>query len=89
MPFRILSEQGMTDDEFYEFCQSNPDLRIERSARGEITIIRGTGGETGFRNAKLTSRLYAWAERDGRGVSFDSSTEFMLPNGAARMADAA
>jgi Uma2 family endonuclease len=88
-PIRILSEEGMTDDEFYDFCQSNPDLRIERSAQGEITIMPGTGFETGFRNAKLTSRLDVWAEADGRGVSVDSSTEFMLPNGAARMADAA
>src|SRR5262245_913998 len=36
----------------------------------------------------LTCRLFAWAEPDGRGVAFDSSTEFRLPNGAARMADA-
>ena len=83
------SEGRMTDDEYYDFCQSNPDLRIERSAQEEITIIPGTGGETGFRNAKLTSRLDAWAEPDGRGVTFDSSTEFILPNGAARMPDAA
>ena len=87
-PVRILSEQGMTDDEFYDFCQANPDLRIERTAQGEITILPGTGGETGYRNIILSSRLYTWAESDGRGVAFDSSTEFRLPNGAARMPDA-
>jgi Uma2 family endonuclease len=88
-PVRMLSEEGMTDDEFYDFCQDNPDLRIERSARGEITVMPGTGGETGYRNANLTSQLVVWAEPDGRGVVFDSSTEFRLPSGAVRMADAA
>src|SRR5881398_3154153 len=85
-PVRMLSEEGMTDDEFYDFCQANPDLRIERSARGEITIMPGTGGETGYRNADLTSQLVVWAKADGRGVAFDSSTEFRLPSGAVRMA---
>ena len=88
-PVRMLSEEGMTDEEFYDFCQANPDLRIERSARGEITIMPGTGGETGYRNADLTSQLVVWAKADGRGVAFDSSTEFRLPSGAVRMADAA
>src|SRR5437667_6788589 len=88
-PVRMLSEEGMTDEEFYDFCQTNPDLRIERSARGEITITPGTGGETGYRNADLTSQLVVWAKADGRGVAFDSSTEFRVPSGAVRMADAA
>src|SRR5437764_11466327 len=88
-PVRILSEEGMTDDEYYDFCQANPDLRIERSARGEITIMPGTGGETGYRYADLTSQLVVWAKADGRGVAFDSSTEFRLPSGAVRMAEAA
>ncbi|WP_219907617.1 hypothetical protein [Aphanothece hegewaldii] len=28
----------MTDDQFFEFCQINGDLRIERTATGEIII---------------------------------------------------
>ena len=78
-PVRMLSEEGMTDEEFYDFCQANPDLRIERSARGEITIMPGTGGETGYRNADLTSQLVVWAKADGRGVAFDSRTGLAWP----------
>jgi len=48
-----------------------------------------TGGETGNRNAKLTIRLGNWAEADGTGITFDSSTGFKLPNGANRSPDAA
>jgi Uma2 family endonuclease len=33
--------------------------------------------------------LYAWAKLDGRGVATDSSTGFVLPDGARRSPDAA
>jgi Uma2 family endonuclease len=78
----------MSEAEFFEFCSQNSDLRIERDANGEIVIMPGTGGETGNRNSKLNARLTIWSERDGRGQSFDSSTMYLLPNGAARSPDA-
>ena len=43
---------------------------------------------TGYRNNDVSSQLGAWAKADGRGVSFDSSAEFILPTGAAFAADA-
>jgi Uma2 family endonuclease len=78
----------MSEAEFFDFCSQNSDLRIERDANGEIIIMPGTGGETGYRNSKLNARLAIWSERDGRGQSFDSSTMYLLPNGAARSPDA-
>ncbi len=48
-----------------------------------------TGSKTGWRNSKLSQRLANWAETDGTGLSFDSSTGFTLPNGAKRSPDAA
>jgi Uma2 family endonuclease len=48
-----------------------------------------TGGETGRRNFALIGALSAWVARDGSGVGFDSSTGFVLPNGAERSPDAA
>jgi len=32
----------MDDDEYYEFCMKNPELRIEREANGEIVIMPPT-----------------------------------------------
>lgn len=29
----------VTSDEFYELCAANPELRIERSATGEVIIL--------------------------------------------------
>ena len=78
----------MSDEEFFEFCQTNSELRIERTAQGDLIIMPPTGGETSSRNSKLTMQLTAWAEKDGTGVSFDSSGEFVLPNGATRSPDA-
>jgi Uma2 family endonuclease len=37
----------------------------------------------------LTAQLHRWSELDGSGVSFDSSTGFILPSGAERSPDAA
>lgn len=47
-----------------------------------------TGSETGNRNFKLVGQLAAWVSAAG-GVGFDSSTGFVLPNGAERSPDAA
>jgi Uma2 family endonuclease len=74
----------LTDDEFYEFCRLNRDLRIESTPDGDLTIMPPTGGDTGRRNAVVTAQLVVWSQRNGTGVAFDSSTGFRLPNGAKR-----
>lgn len=48
-----------------------------------------TGGETGRRNFLLSGLFFNWAEADGTGIGFDSSTGFTLPNGAKRSPDLA
>lgn len=79
----------LSDDEFFEFCAINRDLRVERTAKGELVIMSPTGGEAGDRSSELNFQLRRWAREDGRGVAFDSSTGFILPNGAIRSPDAA
>jgi Uma2 family endonuclease len=77
----------VVNDQFFEFCQANKELRIERTAQGDCEIMAPTGGTTGWRNSGLTAQLYNWAEREGSGVVFDSSSGFVLPNGAIRSPD--
>ena len=79
----------MTREQFFQFCQLNRDVRIERNAEGSIAVMTPAGGKTGARNGFLVAALYRWAEEDGTGVAFDSSTGFELPNGAVRAPDAA
>ena len=77
----------VVNDQFFEFCQANKELRIERTAQGDCEIMAPTGGTTGWRNSGLTAQLYNLAEREGSGVVFDSSSGFILPNGAIRSPD--
>jgi Uma2 family endonuclease len=81
--------QKMSDHEFYEFCQLNPDWRIERTSQGDLVIIPPAGGTTGARNFTLIGLFSRWVEADGSGLGFDSSTGFTLPNGAKRSPDLA
>jgi Uma2 family endonuclease len=79
----------LSEEDFYEFCQLNRELKVERTARGEIVIMPPTGGETGSRSSEINMQLRFWSKRDGTGAVFDSSTGFILPNGAERSPDAA
>ena len=79
----------MNNHEFFKFCRLNPDLRIELTSEGDLIIMPPTGGQTGKINFTLTGFFSAWVERDGSGIGFDSSTGFILPNGAKRSPDLA
>lgn len=84
-----LHSVRLTDEQFYQLCQDNEDLRLELTAEGELIIMAPTGGTTGSRNAAINFQITGWAIKDGTGLSFDSSTMFCLPNGAKRSPDAA
>ncbi len=85
--FKLLNG-GMTDEQFYQFCLLNAELRIER-ANQYIIIMPPTNSETGNKNFKLNGELYAWNKQHKLGAGFDSSTGFKLPNGSDRSPDAA
>ena len=78
-----------TDEQFYQLCQTNRDVRFERTAEGELIVMPPTGGETGKRNGDIFGELWAWNKQQKLGIAFDSSTGFKLPNGADRSPDAA
>ena len=78
----------MSADSFFDFCQLNSHLRIERTATGKLIIMSPAGSETGNRNFKLIQQLANWTDRDGSGIGFDSSAGFALPNGSTRSPDA-
>ena len=77
----------LTSEQFYQLCEENPDLKLERSANGELIAMPPTGGETGKRNVKVTTQLDLWNEQTEFGEVFDSSTGFTLPNKADRSPD--
>src|SRR5437867_4560965 len=79
----------MDNEQFYQFCRLNGDLQIERTAEGDIIIMAPEGGSSGRGSSQLTVAFGLWAERDGTGQVFGSSTGFNLPNGATRSPDVA
>ena len=78
---------SMSEDSFFDFCQLNSHLRIERTSTGKLIIMSPAGSETGNRNFKLIQQLANWTDQDGTGIGFDSSAGFILPNGATRSPD--
>jgi len=83
-----LSAQPMTDEEFAAFCAEQPDLFFEMTAEGEIIVMPPTYSSTGSRNSEIDWQLRSWAKKDLRGIVCDSSSGFVLPNGARRSPDA-
>lgn len=78
-----------SDDPFLALCRANPELRLEQSAQGEVLIMPPEGGESGYRGQTVGALLYNWAQADGSGLAFGSSTGFRLPDGSTRSPDAA
>ncbi len=79
----------VTQEQFTALTAANPNLRLERTAQGELIVNPPTGWETGERNSNLSGELYLWWRNSGEpGKIFDSSTGFILPNGATRSPDA-
>ncbi|KJH70186.1 Uma2 family endonuclease [Aliterella atlantica] len=85
----LTTMSKLSDRQFYDFCRTNPDLRIERNANGEIIVMPPAFADTGNRNSRISGQLFIWSEADGTGEAFDSSSGFTLPNGATRSPDAA
>ena len=84
-----LTARPMTDDEFAAFCDEHPDLFFEMSAEGDLIVMPPTHSETGARNLEILGQLRNFTRNDGRGIATDSSTGFVLPNGARRSPDGA
>lgn len=80
---------GLSEEQFFQFCQENSSLKFERNTQGEIIIMTPTGSETGWFNSCLTTELSIWNKKNKAGFVFDSNTGFTLPNGSVRSPDAA
>ncbi len=87
VPVSLHPLATLTDEEFFEFCQRNKALHIERDAEGEVTVMAPAGGYSSGSNSDLTADFTIWARKNGKGKVFNSSGGFILPNGATRSPD--
>ena len=83
----LSSVTTMTAEQFFTLCRTNPDVKFERSATGELIIMSPTGGETGNRNFEIGADFAIWNRKAKLGKLFDSSTCFQLPSGGDRSPD--
>jgi Uma2 family endonuclease len=79
----------LSREQFRQLCAANPEMKLERSIKGELLIMAPTGGETGNWNAECSLELGIWNRTQQAGKVFDSSTGFELPQGSDRSPDAA
>jgi Uma2 family endonuclease len=70
----------LTDEQFFNLCQANRDLRFERSATGELLIMAQTGWKTGNWSGRITQQLFNWVDSNNLGIAFDSSTNELDTN---------
>jgi Uma2 family endonuclease len=91
LPLNLPKTIGLhvTQEQFAALAASNRELQLERTAQGELIVNPPTGWQTGKRNSRITGQLDRWdEENENLGQAFDSSTAFILPNGANRSPDA-
>ena len=88
-PFELnLDNINLTNEQFFQLCLNNSDLRFERTASGILIIMPPRDSITSERNSELTYQITAWNRKYKLGKSFDSSGGFKLPNAAERSPDA-
>ncbi|MBW4449104.1 MAG: Uma2 family endonuclease [Spirirestis rafaelensis WJT71-NPBG6] len=88
--FNIAIPQAfkVSHDQFQELATVNRDLKLERTAAGELIVMPPTGSDTGNRNLDIEGQLWLWNRQTKLGKAFNSSTGFHLANGADRSPDA-
>ncbi len=90
LPLQVnLKHVDLTDEQFYQLCIHNPDLKIERTAKGVLLVMSPVGGESGSQEADFIIDLGIWNRQNKLGKVFSSSTMFKLPGGGDRSPDAA
>src|SRR2546429_490083 len=83
-----LEKVGLTEEQFFQLCSDNRDLRMELTAEKELIIMPPVGLKSGWRENLLCTDLTIWARQDGTGIVCSPSTAYTLPNSAVRGPDA-
>lgn len=87
-----INTQGLsefTEEQFYNFCITNKELKIERNSKGQLIIMPPTGLNTSFNNSSLLIKVGTWNEKYQLGKVSDSSGGYTLPNKAMYAPDVA
>ncbi|MEO6329562.1 MAG: Uma2 family endonuclease [Ginsengibacter sp.] len=89
LDLEVPSLKNMTDDEFFDFCVQNKNVKIERDENHQILIMAPAGNLASSQNLEIAAQLFLWNKKIKKGIAFDSSAGFYLPDGSMLNPDAA
>lgn len=79
----------LSDDEFFELCQANPQLSFERNAQHEIIIMPPAGSDSSESSLESQGQVWLWNRQTRLGHVYESSAGFKLPDSSVRSPDVA
>lgn len=81
----------LTEEKFFQLCQDNPQVRLERNANHEIIIMPPAHPDAAEAGSKVGYQLQHWNlnQNPAPGHGYGPSAGFVLPNGAIRSPDVA
>jgi Uma2 family endonuclease len=68
--FFFESSASLSDNNYFLLCAANRDLRIERSAKGDIILSPSVGCEADYRSTEVSAQLHQWAKLDDSLAKF-------------------
>lgn len=83
----IPQSRSWSDDELFEFCAANKELRIERDEQGYIIVMSPSGGFSSHFIFVILLELGNWNRKSPKGMIFESSGGFLLADGSMRAPD--
>src|SRR5262245_5548693 len=63
-----LEKVALSEDQFFQLCRDNSDLRLELTAQKELIIMPPAGLNSSWRNILFSTALANWSSTDGTGI---------------------
>jgi Uma2 family endonuclease len=77
-----------TREEFASLTAQYPELRMELTREGKLTIMPPSGGESSNQSSIISGWLFVWNQQTKLGLTFDANGGYNLPKGGTRSPDA-
>jgi len=77
----------MTDEEFFQFCMTNKEMRIERDKDRNIIIMPPVTFDSGNHESEVFGEVRNWNKKLSNGKTPSASTGYTMPTGAVRSPD--
>lgn len=68
-----------SNEEFWELCKLNPDLRMEKNRDGSVVILNPVISDGARQELNVSAQLWIWAKQNGQGIAFGPSAGFTMP----------